>query len=461
MKKLISIILTIFVSVVAVSCEGVFSERQNTTYDIVATLDTSNHTITGTASVDYVYNGESSLTSLVFCLHPNRYNDGGIIINSIIVDDTVIGFSLIDDYYMEVPLPYELFSGDRVGVEISFCTTIPNGDGILGYSDIDTRISGWYPVLAVEGSDGFITQEGKWGDYLFSEIADYTVRLTVPSGLVVASSGKRISQTVGPDTITYTYRGDNMRDFAFSCSYEYKVVSGVCGGALVSVYAYSETKAQEGLSYAQKSLAYYTEKYGPYPYHTYSVCESGLKEGGMEFSGLVYVNSTLTGLDYEEVIAHETAHQWWYGIVGSSPVSNAWLDEGLAEYSTYKYLNSVHGSEYGIQKIAEKQNAYSTLCDIELRLNSRCDIPMTQSTALYRSSYEYVMVTYVKGLLFFVNLDEITNGRLDIALRDYLKTYTYSISTPEDLRESLSNRLKLNLIGIFDAWESGKVIFCY
>ena len=26
-------------------------------------------------------------------------------------------------------------------------------------------------------------------------------------------------------------------------------------------------------------------------------------------------------------VAHEAAHQWWYGLVGSNQIENAWLDE--------------------------------------------------------------------------------------------------------------------------------------
>lgn len=461
MKKLFCIVLIVLTcTFLSVGCNELGVVHEDVTYDICATYDVDTRRLTGELSLDYVYEGESTLTGITFSLHPNRYGEGVIEINSVYVDGSQVGFSVVNGIYMDVALPYELFQGDKVVVVINWELDVVEGDGIFGYSDVDVRLSGWYPVLAVL-DNGWCTDEGKWGDYLFSECADYTVRLTVSETVTVASSGKRVLQTKSDDTVTYTYEGENMRDFAFAISDGYYVVSGVCGSTLVSAYGFDEKGAQNMLTLAQRALSFYSERYGHYPYQTYSVCATKLKEGGMEFSGLVYINDTLVDSELEEVVAHETAHQWWYGLVGSSPVNNAWLDEGLTEYSTLCYLKEVHGADKYQSEVKNAHLAYATLTDVEGRLSGRCDIPMTQSTALYRSSYEYAMVTYIKGMLLFDNLSSITCGKLDLALRDYCRDFSYEIVTPEDLRLAVEHRTGLNLIGFFDAWESGKVVFCF
>ena len=55
-----------------------------------------------------------------------------------------------------------------------------------------------------------------------------------------------------------------------------------------------------------------------YPYDTYSVIASDFYIGGMEYPTLVMIDQSLYNekdkflLEY--VIAHETAHQWWYSV---------------------------------------------------------------------------------------------------------------------------------------------------
>ena len=67
---------------------------------------------------------------------------------------------------------------------------------------------------------------------------------------------------------------------------------------------------------------------------------------GMEYPNLVLIDRTLYGGSFlEYIVVHETAHQWWYGLVGSNQVKEAWLDEGLTEYSTIMFLENKYGKQ--------------------------------------------------------------------------------------------------------------------
>jgi aminopeptidase N len=46
----------------------------------------------------------------------------------------------------------------------------------------------------------------------------------------------------------------------------------------------------------------------------------------------------------EFLVAHEVAHQWWYGLVGNNHHQHAFLDEGLAEYASFLYFEREHGT---------------------------------------------------------------------------------------------------------------------
>jgi len=45
------------------------------------------------------------------------------------------------------------------------------------------------------------------------------------------------------------------------------------------------------------------------------------------------------------VLFHEIAHQWWYGVVASNEFEEAWLDEGFANYSESKAMNTNYGTK--------------------------------------------------------------------------------------------------------------------
>ena len=44
--------------------------------------------------------------------------------------------------------------------------------------------------------------------------------------------------------------------------------------------------------------------------------------------------------DIDRAVAHEIAHQWFYGVVGNDQIRYPWLDEGLCRFAEYLYLDA-------------------------------------------------------------------------------------------------------------------------
>jgi hypothetical protein len=82
------------------------------------------------------------------------------------------------------------------------------------------------------------------------------------------------------------------------------------------------------------SLERYSDLYAPYPWTTYTVAVMN-DTGGYEYPTLVYqpfldlVNQPGSAAN----VAHETAHQWFYSLVGNNQARDPWLDEGLATWA--------------------------------------------------------------------------------------------------------------------------------
>ena len=96
-----------------------------------------------------------------------------------------------------------------------------------------------------------------------------------------------------------------------------------------SVYRFSKSP-QAFLRSAIASLQRYSALYRPYPWRTYTmVGMADLPEiaGGLEYPTLVYQPAA------SENAAHETAHQWFYSLVGNDQAHDPWLDEGLATWA--------------------------------------------------------------------------------------------------------------------------------
>src|SRR3972149_5919831 len=88
------------------------------------------------------------------------------------------------------------------------------------------------------------------------------------------------------------------------------------------------------------ALQYFNDWLGKYPYPNLTVVDPPIKAfgaGGMEYPTLITGGSVYglpEGLRFIELVTiHEFGHQYWYGLVGNNEFEEAWLDEGLNQYS--------------------------------------------------------------------------------------------------------------------------------
>ena len=87
--------------------------------------------------------------------------------------------------------------------------------------------------------------------------------------------------------------------------------------------------------------------FGDYPYSIYNVVQADFCYGGMEYPNLSIISNSIENYDeYLNIIVHETAHQWWYNIVGNDEFNEPWLDEALTEFSTVLFYDYNDGYNY-------------------------------------------------------------------------------------------------------------------
>ena len=82
--------------------------------------------------------------------------------------------------------------------------------------------------------------------------------------------------------------------------------------------------------------------------------QGGLNGGSSNLSAAPVNPSSTDDLPLAFLVAHEAAHKWIGGVVGTRLVGSAWLSEGLAEYLGYLALGEMVGPEAGTAFLIER-----------------------------------------------------------------------------------------------------------
>jgi aminopeptidase N len=204
-----------------------------------------------------------------------------------------------------------------------------------------------------------------------------------------------------------------------------------------------------GLEILAETFATYVERFGPYPFVEFDLVEAVVPIDGYEFPGMAYIDyakrTQETRQDYRYTVAHEVAHQWWYGLVGNHPVHEPWLDEALASYSVLIVLEDTQGSKAG-----------AALVDHWRRTDGPRgpeDPPVDSPASVFSTWGPYHATVYTRGALF---LDELRGALGDegflALLKRYQQTYRYQIGSTGDFLDLAEEIAGRDLDALFTTW---------
>lgn len=259
--------------------------------------------------------------------------------------------------WLRLPLERALAPGETIQLEIAYELLMPariadasRRPMVFGWSERQTNLVDWFPYLPPyqPGSGWLFHPPGHYGEHQVYEASDFIVNLqtlNAPSGMVIAASAP---ERIDGDWRRYELKG--ARTFAVSFSQRYQVATRQVNGVTVTSYFFPE-HAAAGEAAAQttaESLELFGRLFGPYPHTTLAVVEADFLDG-MEYDGLFFLSNGFYNLysgkpgDYLVALAaHETAHQWWFGLVANNQALEPWLDEALCTYSEKLYYENLH-----------------------------------------------------------------------------------------------------------------------
>ena len=232
------------------------------------------------------------------------------------------------------------------------------------------------------------------------------VTVSADRRLAWATSGRRAERV---DARTFRYVATNVRDFNIAASPSWKTTVGRSVNGRTKIFVHSRKHdGKRLLKLAKAELARYRKLTGvPYPHDTYRIAETG---GGlaMESPALTWIPASRPAADLPYLVSHETAHQWWYSMVGNDQSTDAFADEALADYFSRKKHLSLRPSRCRADRLDRPSQAYSDLC--------------------------YFEVVYVQGARF---LDKLRKDYGSAAFQRAIRAYT------RDNRFDVSNNARL------------------
>jgi hypothetical protein len=319
-------------------------------YTIIGTVNPTTRTLSATQTLVYTNRTASKLTSIGMRLYANLTDVGGrTTVNNVRVNGTVATPRYGPQrFFLSIPLATPLAAGKSVSIQMGFTTTAP--------TDTDTNLFGTmvsdgttlsmpyaYPMIAfLRGGVWDTAIPDSKGDIVTSEISLYDVRLTGPlSGYTFVSTGTTTKTTKTRDSQTVQIYSGLQRDFAFALTKHTKK-SQTVSGTVINVYGPSTRVAvtNTALAAAVAAIPIFNTRIGQYPYNELDIISVDAGNfWGIEFPGFVLIEQDqyTNNPNFEPLIVHEVGHQWFYNVIGNDVQRDAFVDEGLTNYTELIY----------------------------------------------------------------------------------------------------------------------------
>ena len=452
-----------------------------TRYEITVEYSPENRTVAGTVKVVFQNGTENALSALKFQIHGNAYRENALYSpvsigyrdsayyagesygeTSVLSVNGSKGWEIVgeDENILQVELMESLYPEDKVVLDISFLTKLATVAHRTGIAKNTVNLGNFFPILCGYRADGFCeTVYSSVGEPFYSDVADYKVRLLVPKEYEVAATGIAEEERVLESKKVCAMSAENVRDFAIVLSEKYRVMHAVSGGTELFYYYYADKDAPATFDVIKESFAYYERAFGEYPYESYTVAETGFCYGSAEYPRLTMLSDRLTGVERVRAVAHATAQQWWYAVVGSDGVENAWQDEGLSAYSAITFFEN--HPKYGLLRedaVTSALKEYRSYYDVYGSVLGRTDTRMTRRLSEYVSEYEYRCLNYDKAVILFDTLRKSVGDKKFFAgLRRYYDSNRYKMASVGSLIGAFE-KTGGDVQGLFDGFLSGKGI---
>lgn len=411
----------------------------------------------GRQQVRYTNREPVDLTEIYLRLFPNAL--GGVMaVSAVAVDGQVVAAEArFSGTALLVTLPSPLAPGASTVIDLTYRITVPEtldaGYGLLSFTDGILALDTPYAAIPVYDDEGWNVEEPPaTADTSYYDVSLYLVRVTAPSGLALAAAGGEIDRTIAGDMQTVTFAHGPARDFSLAASDRYDITSQEVGDVLVRSFAPGPARAGARIAQdvAAEAVRIFAGRFGPYPYTELDVAATPMLALGIEYPGITGISAEILQGDaprqilIETTVAHEVAHQWFYGLIGNDQVDEPWLDEALAQYATWLY----YVDRYGAAQAEVVREGWRSRWE---RVD-RAAVPVGLPAADY-DGLEYGAIVYGRGPLFVNALAErMGQDTFDRFLKEYSERHRWGIATADGFKEMAETACSCSLGALYEEW---------
>ncbi|MEO0137198.1 MAG: M1 family metallopeptidase [candidate division WOR-3 bacterium] len=438
--------------------------QQRVDYKIFCQLDEKNQILKINETLIYHNHAANSLETLYFHLYANAYRDnnttfakeiknmgsyqflkakksmrGWIDINSVRHGERELDF-VIDETIMAVVLDKPLAPEDSIVLQIEAVLKIPMLFSRLGYRGRHYEIVQWYPKPCVFDKKGWHLQGYHAIGEFYGEFGNFEVSIELPVDYVVAGTGVLTDSVRFENRKILHFEAEAVHDFAWVADPNFEIYKREVDGITIEVYYFKKDRKNwtRAGDYAVEAVKRYNQWFGKYPYKNLSVVQ-GYFAGGMEYPTLVIIGGKEDNLTrrFELVIIHEIAHQWFYGMLGSNEMDEAWLDEGFTSYAEARYFIDKYGVDNSFFKsplIPQMPHDYINKFLYYITLTNQLERPiLTPAYEFVKVPLAYQTSAYSKPALFLRYLEAyLGTNTFDVILKRYFEMYKFKHPRSED-----------------------------
>jgi hypothetical protein len=442
-------------------------------YEIAVRLDPSEHVLTGRETIRFRNATDVPAPDLMFHLYMNAFANtdtvflresggrhrqfrfdeahwGSILVSSLRLVKGGREIPLREEFpgpdrtVMRVLLPAPVAPGGELVLRMEFEVRLPRVFARTGWAGRFHMVGQWFPKLGVwEGKGGWSCHPFHFASEFFSDFGTYDVEIDVPDDQVVGATGVIWSERKGPaGRKTVLCHAEDVHDFAWAASPSFVERKERWEGVDLRVLMQPENVSSipRYLEAARRSLEFLSRTLGPYPYAVLTVVDppaGGEGAGGMEYPTLITgAASPLFPRGFhlpEAAVAHEIAHQYWYGMSANDESEEAWLDEGLATYCETRVLDGWFGADrslldgllgWSVGEVPVQRAGYLACADAA---------PILKKSWEYPSFEIYGAMSYDKPSLVLKTLEGLHGTRAtDRLLRTFFERARFRHPRTED-----------------------------